>query len=336
MNALERHLNLLFVLVNSKRPLTKEELRSRVGGYEPSATEGAFERMFERDKRALREIGILIETVAIDPGFSDVDGYVLDPERFFLTDLNLDGPERAILAEASRVWKDSRLAKIAADAAGRIFENDDQTNEQLGLSLGLPLNQESAIAIFGAVNDGKIVKFDYLTKGEAHPKTRTVEPWQVLLSGGHWYLVGFDHARQEQRTFKLARLKSDVTVTDQPITHFKPLDFDILQVVSYWRQNQDGAGLATVQVARGQAGTLRLQAETVETDDGVDEVENSDVAVTVKPADSWDVLTIRYANEELLARDIATVINHVGSVEPESLRQAVIRIVRATENRHQS
>jgi proteasome accessory factor B len=323
MSADERHLNLVFVLVNSRRPLLREELRNKVGGYDPNSSDEAFQRMFERDKEALRKSGVLLETRPVDPGFNDALGYVIDPDKFFLCDLKLDAQDRVILAEASKVWKDAQLAKLAEDAASKIVDTDVDHNHQtqseaFSLNLGLSFNQENAITVFDAIDDDKIVQFDYLTKGDLQPKTRTVEPWQILLSGGHWYLVGFDHARQEQRTFKLARFKSDVTVTDTAITHFKPTDFDILSVVSFWRQSQDGAGLATVHALHKQAGTLRLQADTIES------------------ADEYDVLTIRYANEEILARDITAVIDQVVSVEPQSLRQAVTRIIRDTQHGHQS
>lgn len=312
----ERLLNLIFVLFNTKRPLTREELRTRVGGYEPDSSDEAFQRMFERDKDKIKSRGVPIETVQVDPGFNDALGYLIDPKKLFLADLNLDAQDRAILAEAAKAWTDAQLAKLAEDAADKIGDSDD--DEGLGLSLGLTLNHESAAKLFDAVEDKKVVRFEYLTKGDAAPKTRTVEPWQVLLSGGHWYLVGYDHARQEQRTFKLARFKSAVTVLQESITHFKPADFDIMAVVSFWRQTQDGDGLALVVVQHSQAGTLRLQADSIET------------------GSKHDVLTIRYANEEVLARDVVGVIDYVISVEPESLRAAVVRIIRETKKRHES
>jgi proteasome accessory factor B len=323
MSADERLLNLVFVLVNSKRPLLREELRNKVGRYDPHSSDEAFQRMFERDKEALRKSGVLLESRPVDPGFNDALGYVIDSSKFFLPDLKLDTQDRVILAEASKVWKDAQLAKLAEDAASKIAVIDGDQNHQtqseaFSVNLGLSLNQENAITIFEAIDHGIIVQFDYLTKGDLQPKARTVEPWQILLSGGHWYLVGFDHTRQEQRTFKLARFKSDVTVTDMAITHFKPADFDILRVVSFWRQSQDGTGLATVHAVHRHAGTLRLQADTIES------------------ADKYDVLTIRYANEEILARDIAAVIDQVASVEPQSLRQEVTRIIRDTKHGHQS
>jgi len=273
--------------------------------------------MFERDKDSLRQNGILVETVPIDPGFNDTLGYRIDRDKFFLRDLHLDAQDRAILAEAATVWKDQQLAKLAEVAAEKIGDTDED-DETRGLSLGLTLDQESAAMLFNAIDDGKIVRFDYLTKGDVTPKSRLVEPWQVLLSGGHWYLVGYDHSRAEQRTFKLARFKSDVTVMPDSITHLKPEDFDVMSVVSYWRQTQDGDGLAIVQAVPRHAGTLRLQADVIEA------------------GHDYDILTIRYANEEILARDIATVIDDVVNVEPLALREAVTRIVRETLKRHES
>ena len=332
MNALERHLNLVFVLINTRRPLTRDEVRSRVGGYDPLATDEAFQRMFERDKEQLKKLGVPIETVNVEQGFSDQQGYIIDPEKFFLPDLNLDTQDRVILGEAAKVWTDSQLAELAEDAAERIGDgesaDDDTAGSEddgdinlgagLGLTFGLTLNHEAAATLFGAIDDGRIVGFDYLTKGETYPKARTVEPWHILLSGGHWYLVGYDHARQEQRTFKLARFKSAVMVKKEPISHFKPDSFDILKVVSYWRQTQDGDGLATLHVLAKQAGTLRLQAESIES------------------AGEHDVLTIRYANEEIMGRDIAAVADTVIAVHPESLRETVARILGETKSRHES
>jgi proteasome accessory factor B len=279
--------------------------------------------MFERDKKIIKSRGVPIETVQVDPGFNDALGYRIDPKKFFLTELELDAQDRAILAEAAKTWTDAQLAKVAENAADKIGdsdENDEEDDEDdgLGLSLGLTLNHESASTLFVAIDDEHIVRFDYLTKGDTAPKTRTVEPWQVLLSGGHWYLVGYDHARQEQRTFKLARFKSGVTVVAEPITHFKPADFDIMAVVSYWRQAQDGDGLASVAVQHGHAGTLRIQADSIEA------------------GAKHDVLAIRYANEEILARDIAVVIDDVVSVEPPALRAAVTRIIGEVKKRHAS
>ncbi len=39
---------------------------------------------------------------------------------------------------------------------------------------------------------------------------RTVDPWGLLLRDGFWYLIGFDHGRGEQRTFRIDRIEGAV------------------------------------------------------------------------------------------------------------------------------
>ncbi|MFM9130004.1 MAG: WYL domain-containing protein, partial [Actinomycetes bacterium] len=59
---IERQLNLFFILLNSNRPVTRHEIRSKILDYKNNDSEKAFERMFERDKDDLRKNGIRINT----------------------------------------------------------------------------------------------------------------------------------------------------------------------------------------------------------------------------------------------------------------------------------
>ena len=67
----ERLLNLLIALVSRERGYTRAELREAVPSYAESASDEAFERMFERDKAELRDLGYPIEEVSEDPLFPD-------------------------------------------------------------------------------------------------------------------------------------------------------------------------------------------------------------------------------------------------------------------------
>src|SRR5262245_11251758 len=58
----ERRLNLVSCLLASRRYLSKEQIRASVEQYASCQTDDAFERMFERDKDELREMGIPLET----------------------------------------------------------------------------------------------------------------------------------------------------------------------------------------------------------------------------------------------------------------------------------
>ena len=53
---------------------------------------------------------------------------------------------------------------------------------------------------------------------DALPTTRTVDPAQIRIDNGQWYLQGWCHLRTAMRTFHLDRV-SDARLTDIPITH---------------------------------------------------------------------------------------------------------------------
>lgn len=76
---------------------------------------------------------------------------------------------------------------------------------------------EVRAAVARGVQDGVAVSFTYQAP-DAAPTTRTVDPVQILITNGQWYLQGWCHLRHAMRTFHLDRV-SDPQVTDIPITH---------------------------------------------------------------------------------------------------------------------
>ena len=72
-------------------------------------------------------------------------------------------------------------------------------------------------AVAAALKAGVAVSFRYQAP-DAEPTTRIVDPVQVLITNGQWYLQGWCHLREAMRTFNLDRV-SDPELTDIPITH---------------------------------------------------------------------------------------------------------------------
>ena len=60
----ERLMNLLIMLLSTRRYVTRDEIRSAIDGYN-GTSEGAFERQFERDKDELRALGLDGHTLLI-------------------------------------------------------------------------------------------------------------------------------------------------------------------------------------------------------------------------------------------------------------------------------
>ncbi len=72
-------------------------------------------------------------------------------------------------------------------------------------------------AVASALSRGVAVSFRYQAP-DAPATTRTVDPVQVLITGGQWYLQGWCHLREAMRTFHLDRV-SEPELTEIPITH---------------------------------------------------------------------------------------------------------------------
>ena len=117
----ERLLNLVIALVNTAGRMTKEQVRTSVAGYQEAPSDDAFERMFERDKDTLRDLGIPILTVT-DAGHGDDIGYRVDLDAYALPPLDLTAAELGVLAMAAQVWQDQSRPRghhARADQAAR-------------------------------------------------------------------------------------------------------------------------------------------------------------------------------------------------------------------------
>lgn len=71
--------------------------------------------------------------------------------------------------------------------------------------------------IQSALSRRKQVEIEYLSRSRAEPTTRRVDPWGLIAATGRWYLVGLDHLSDEERMFRIDRIKSSqITNEDAP------------------------------------------------------------------------------------------------------------------------
>ena len=99
IDRVERLTNLLALLLETTRPLTLVQIESELAGqYEgKDATRRA---AFERDKAALRGIGVPIETTVLSGQQAGISAYWIDRDRYELADLALEPDERQALQVA--------------------------------------------------------------------------------------------------------------------------------------------------------------------------------------------------------------------------------------------
>src|SRR4051795_13549309 len=116
----ERLLNLVICLLSTRRALTKAQIRQAVPQYAENTSTEAFERMFERDKDELRDLGIPLVTSFEDPLFEDEVGYRVDRAAYALPEVSFEPDELAVLGLASRVWQQASLAGPASRALQKL------------------------------------------------------------------------------------------------------------------------------------------------------------------------------------------------------------------------
>jgi proteasome accessory factor B len=305
-------LNLLFVLLNSKTPLTREQIRERVPGYGDS--NDAFERMFERDKAALRDLAIPVETKPVDLFHDDVLGYRIDRSDWLMPEISLTVEERTYLSLAASAWQSAQLSNAAKQAVSSVDAREQ--NSVVSVPVSLAKGRRHISEILAAISNGKTVTFDYVGLNRSEVVRRSIDPWRALLHSGHWYLIGFDQEKGEVRTFRTDRIVGDVVETKNDVLEPMPKDFDLSSVTANWESSENEAIIATVLVKPGRAASLRV------------------LATTCVVGDEWDELTIPYHHESQLVGLIASACDVTRVNSPKSLHDSVTRIVTTTLSVH--
>lgn len=310
----ERLLNLTMCLLATRRFLTKEQIRKTVEGYKDSASDEAFERMFERDKDELRELGIPLETGSNDPLFDDEIGYRIDRRAYALPEVSFTPAELAVLGLAARAWRQASLSTAAGTALLKLRAAgvDPDETAMAGLDPRVGDNDPALQPLWSASFDGRPVSFDYRTPDAENASRRRVEPWGVGVRNGRWYLVGFDLDRGDSRVFRLSRISGEVKVTGAPGSVVKPADVDIGDELRRMLPAEP-LETAVVRVRPGKAFGLRRRAKVE----------------TAESADGWDTLHLGFWAVDALADDLVSYGADVVVESPPAVREAVIARLRS-------
>ncbi len=211
MSRLERLLNLTAALLSTSRPLSAYDIHERVPGY-PEGTGPTFRRAFERDKDALREMGVPIRTEPIEGTDPPTEGYRIRREEYELRDPGLEPDELAALRLATLlVQVDGLSGRPALWKLGGVAEPDD------GSTLAVVPTQPQLVPLWRAVSERRVATFTY------RDETRTLEPWRLSYARGHWYVEGHDAGRGETRRFRVDRM-GDAVELGPPAAFDRPRD----------------------------------------------------------------------------------------------------------------
>jgi proteasome accessory factor B len=268
---IERILNLLAFLLTVDRPVTAQEIRHTVAGYDRDS-DTAFHRMFERDKDLLRRLGIPIEREATDV-FEVEFGYVVHDDQYALADPGLTDEERTALALAvqavgfgGRPSGQEALMKLGG-AVGSL------EGTELGADLG---DQADTVALaFAAISERRLLFFDY------REKERRVQPYGLVHRRGRWYLVGAEVGSDDVKVFRLDRAEGPQT-GDHADTFTPPSDLNPAQAVL--RQPWDAGDDRTVATVVFDEDVAWIAEREIGSDAAIDRKADGSMVATVEVA----------------------------------------------------
>ena len=222
----ERLVNLTMALLETRRPLGKEEIFANVAGY--SGTPEAMERMFERDKDDLRDLNIEILVEAKDKYFDDEVGYRIAKVNFEMPATEFTSSEIYWLSVAANIWRGAALENLAQDALLKI----QSTNaEYLPLEplASMPIIQTSEpifFALWSSINHKELISFQY--KGiDGVIAERKVAPYSLVSRRGHWYLIAKERSSNEFKRFRLSRFQSQPEIISDEDAYEISADYDV-------------------------------------------------------------------------------------------------------------
>lgn len=217
VDRVERLTNLLALLLETNQALSLVQIAGELSGQYPQGDQ-ARRASFERDKAALRDIGVPIESDIVGGGpYAGQTVYRIDRRAYELADLDLAPDEmRALQVAVAAVRTGSPTGKEAIWKLGGALGE-----ERPSVSAVVPDRPELPV-IRAAVASRSTIGFSY--RGDL----RRLDPWGLLLRGGFWYVIGHDHDRNEQRTFRVDRFDPDpdgITVGESG-SYERPPSFD--------------------------------------------------------------------------------------------------------------
>lgn len=317
IQAEERQLNLIVALMATEIGLTKQQILESVSGYRQRAGSkpDALEKMFERDKDDLRELGVPIETLgdSADPNDLREARYRIPKAEYDLpADIAFTPAEVAILALAGSVWSEGSLSKDATTGLRKIRALGIEVDEPIiGFAPRMTVREPSFAPLRDAIEACRVVRFDYLKPGEEKPRRRTVRPLALVDYEGRWHVSAHDVDADGHRMFLLSRIVGEVVATRE---RFDP-------------ELRVGAGEHAAQSLREVAARNRALLEITP---------GSEAALRLarrgEPAEQG--IRVPYVDLHIFADELASYGPEVRVVEPETLRDAVIHRLRAARDAH--
>jgi proteasome accessory factor B len=320
VNPEDRLFHLILALMATRSGLTKDHILSTVRGYRDDNESGmareSLERRFERDKDALRELGIPLEATIPpeDDGNNKNTLYRIPKGAYDLPDgVEFTGRDIALLNLAATLWREGTLSKEAHIATRKLQSFGVSIEEPLlGFAPLISTRDPALTSLRDALEHGVQVEFHYLKPGEAEATSRQVSPLALVNHEGRWHLYSHETSSGQIKTFLLRRIVSSVTpLPDAAITAPESISDDALRDLEALYDQQ----VATLRVAPDSDAWSALSQRLGTDSEGAK-------------------LTVHYTDAEIFAGELSSYGDDVVVLEPADLRERVIGHLRKLVSDH--
>ena len=277
--------------------LSKNDIFGSVASYAEQASDTAKEKMFDRDKSALREMGVQLE-VFDSTSFEETDAarYRIAKGSFdWPTSFEITNEHMRLLELAARAWNNQLLSKSAQSGLIRLRSLGvvASSRELSAFTPRLLAQQESFAPLADAISSGKLVRFSY-RKTDGVSSVREVTPLKLRFIEGQWVLLA--KQADQIKNFLLRRIVSQVKTSEL-----------------------DGKPVSVAEIDQAEAELIRFVANNV----AVLEVEMDSEAWWHFGGNDSGTIEVNFMDEALFAEDLMEFGPEIKVLSPESLSNRI-------------
>jgi proteasome accessory factor C len=222
----------------------------------------------------------------------------------------------AALAELPGMDEADALRRALAKL-GRALGSDGADAAPIRVT-GTPTAGDHLQTLRDALVRKKQVHLEYFSASRGELTERDVEPWGLLTALGRWYLIALDRATEEERMFRVDRIRA-ARVLDAD-AHV-PEEFDADRYRGAFLRRDEGGPEMTIEISPAVARWFE---------------EYYPVTESTALADGWRSIRLPYSGERWAATLLLQLGADVRNVEPVAVLDAARGLARALAERHAS
>ena len=321
----ERLFSLVLALLATESGLTKNEILSTVQGYrqryKPGGDNANLERLFERDKDDIRDLGVPLETIDSpgDTGNNQLLRYRIPRGAYELPhDISFSSVETTLLNLAAMVWREGSLSGESRRALLKLRSLGVTADEPvIGYAPRLRLRDAAFEPLSAALEKHLVVRFSYLKPGEDEAREREVVPLALVQYQGRWHLSA-EEGSGDHKTFLLRRIVGPVMAGKAaPVRPGDHAAAALTGLEEVWERS-----VADVQVVSDSDAATRLANRR-----GTERLPRT-------PGAADERLRLHFVDANILADELAGFGPEVLVLSPPELRAAVIARLERTAADH--